>query len=261
MSETPLGRFCWYELMTTDLGAARDFYASVTGWTPRAWDAGEAPYTMWMMGEEPVGGAMELPEEARSAGAPPHWVAYVSTPDVDATLARVEELGGEVTWGPKDVPEVGRVAGFTDPHGAAIALHEPLPGDASSPLDPALPGAVSWHELASDDWREARSFYESLLGWGEAGQHDMGPEMGMYHMFSDRGKATPEQAVGGIFDRGEDMPMAAWLVYVRVTDLDQALDAVETGGGTVLNGPMEVPGGDRVAQCMDPQGAVFALHA
>lgn len=28
-----------------------------------------------------------------------------------------------------------------------------------------------------------------------------------------------------------------------------------------MNGPMDVPGGDRIAQCMDPQGAAFAVHS
>jgi hypothetical protein len=52
----------------------------------------------------------------------------------------------------------------------------------------------------------------------------------------------------------------AWLMYVKVLDLDTSLAAVRSGGGQVVNGPMEIPGGDRIAQCLDPQGAAFALH-
>jgi predicted enzyme related to lactoylglutathione lyase len=51
-----------------------------------------------------------------------------------------------------------------------------------------------------------------------------------------------------------------WLYYVHVPSLDEALAQVKKGGGQVVNGPMEVPDGDRIAQCMDPQGALFALH-
>jgi predicted enzyme related to lactoylglutathione lyase len=51
-----------------------------------------------------------------------------------------------------------------------------------------------------------------------------------------------------------------WLYYVYVKDLDKAAESVKQHGGQVLNGPMEVPGGDRIAQCMDPQGAAFAIH-
>ncbi len=52
----------------------------------------------------------------------------------------------------------------------------------------------------------------------------------------------------------------SWLMYVKVLDLDASLAAVTSGGGQVLMGPMEIPGGDRIAQCLDPQGAAFALH-
>ncbi len=53
-----------------------------------------------------------------------------------------------------------------------------------------------------------------------------------------------------------------WLYYVTVRDIDAALERVRAKGGKVLNGPMEVPGETpaRIAQCMDPQGAAFALY-
>lgn len=75
MSDTPLGRFAWYELMTSDPDAAQGFYTKVTGWTTSPWEGGDTPYTMWMNGETPVGGVMALPDEAAAAGAPPHWIA------------------------------------------------------------------------------------------------------------------------------------------------------------------------------------------
>jgi predicted enzyme related to lactoylglutathione lyase len=55
--------------------------------------------------------------------------------------------------------------------------------------------------------------------------------------------------------------MSFWLYYFNVPAIDAALARVSAGGGKVLNGPMEVPGGSWVAQCMDPQGAMFALTA
>jgi predicted enzyme related to lactoylglutathione lyase len=45
-----------------------------------------------------------------------------------------------------------------------------------------------------------------------------------------------------------------------VADLDAAIERIKAGGGKILNGPMEVPGGDRVVTAMDPQGAAFSLH-
>jgi hypothetical protein len=74
-------------------------------------------------------------------------------------------------------------------------------------------------------------------------------------MFGQRG-----ETYGGMFNRSPTMPPPNWLSYVRVGDVKSSVGRVKELGGTVLNGPMEVPGGDWVAQCLDPQGAAFALH-
>jgi predicted enzyme related to lactoylglutathione lyase len=55
------------------------------------------------------------------------------------------------------------------------------------------------------------------------------------------------------------IPAPFWLYYVNVGDIDAALERVKAAGGTILNGPMEVPGGDWILQGSDPQGAAFAL--
>ncbi len=51
-----------------------------------------------------------------------------------------------------------------------------------------------------------------------------------------------------------------WTLYIRVPGIQQGVDAVKANGGQVMMGPHEVPGGDSIAVCCDPQGAVFALH-
>ena len=67
--------------------------------------------------------------------------------------------------------------------------------------------------------------------------------------------------LGGMFNKPAEMPgPPSWLLYTRVKDVRTAAELVKALGGQVLNGPMEVPGGDWVVQCLDPQGAVFALH-
>ena len=43
--------------------------------------------------------------------------------------------------------------------------------------------------------------------------------------------------------------------------IDAAMTRVKKAGGQILNGPMEVPGGSWIAQCSDPQGAMFAMVA
>jgi hypothetical protein len=70
-----------------------------------------------------------------------------------------------------------------------------------------------------------------------------------------------EKQYGGMMTLTSDMPMPpCWVYYANVTDLDKAVDKVKNKGGKVTFGPMEVPGGTRVAMFIDPQGAAFALH-
>jgi len=252
MPKTPNGRFCWYELMTTDPEAAHAFYGKIAGWTTCPWEEGDEPYVMWMNGEKPIGGVMTLPEEAAADGAPPCWLAYVSTPDADAAVAKAETLGGKLLKA-MDIAQVGRIAILADPTGGVLALLQP---EAETPGHDGVAdvGEFSWHELAARGWSAAWSFYSDMFGWQEAGDMDMG-EMGAYQMFG-RG----EHPLGGMYDGPQDMP-AGWLFYVRVPDANAAAEKVKELGGKVLNGPMTVPGGDLVAQCLDPQGVAFAVHS
>jgi uncharacterized protein len=249
------GRFVWFDLMTSDPEAAKGFYTRLIGWGTQPWEGGDMPYTMWANGEKPVGGLMELPAEAREAGAPPHWMAYVSVPDVDAAAARAGELGGTVLHGPTDIPGAGRFAVLADPQGAVFAVYTSA-GEGGGPAGPPAKGEFSWHELATSDAAGAFNFYEDLFGWEKQEAMDMG-EAGIYQIYGRGG--VP---LGGMFNKTADMPgPPAWLYYIKVEDVNKAVEKLKELGGTVLNGPMEVPGGDRIAQCMDPQGACFALHS
>ncbi len=250
MSETPLGRFCWHELMTPEPKSAREFYGRVVGWTTSTWEGGEDPYEMWMNGETPVGGVMGLP----SPDTPPCWLAYVSTPDLDATLATVRDAGGEVMV-EMSVEEVGRFAVLGDPQGGVIAVLEPE-GETPGHDGASLVGEFSWRDLPTTDMRAALAFYTNIFGWEKTEQMDMG-DSGIYQMFGRAGRT-----LGGIFNGPEEMPAVGWLPYVRVQDAATAAATVEELGGRVLNGPMEVPGGgEHIAHCMDPHGIAFAVHS
>lgn len=248
------GRFLWYELMTSDVEAAKGFYPGITGWSTAPWETGDQPYTMWMNGEMPVGGLMELPEDAVRAGARPHWLTYIGAPDLDATVGRAQELGAQILVPTMEVPEVGRMTILTDPQGAVFAAYQPQ-GDAPEEIEPH-PGCFSWHELATSDREAAWAFYSELFGWETTEEMDMG-DAGIYHMYSRPGGA----ALGGIFNRTAEMPVSAWTLYTMVPDAAEAAAAVSSAGGQVIMGPMEVPGGDQIAYCFDPQGAAFAVHS
>jgi predicted enzyme related to lactoylglutathione lyase len=116
------GTFCWNELMTPDVGAAKTFYTNLLGWTTEEMDMGEAGiYTLFKKGEQQVGGMMALTAEC-GEGVPPHWMSYIAVDDVDASTKQAEQLGGKVCVPPTDIPNVGRFSVITDPTGATISL-------------------------------------------------------------------------------------------------------------------------------------------
>jgi hypothetical protein len=250
MAENTRGRFVWYDLMTTDPEKAQQFYTKVCGWGTQVWE-GPTPYAMWTANGTPIGGVMPL----QNTSAPPHWLAYISTPDVDDTLTKAQSMGAQVFVKSKDIPNVGRFAILADPQGAAFAAFSS--SNPSQPEQDPKVGEFSWHELATTDYDQGFRFYEALFGWEKRQDHDMGP-MGVYRLFGRNGKE-----IGGIFNKPPEMAAVPpnWLQYVMVDSSDAAVGRVKANGGQVLNGPMEVPGGDWIAQCLDPQGAAFAVHS
>ena len=247
------GSFVWYELMTTDAAAAEPFYRGVIGWSAR--DAGYPgmPYTLFSVGEAQVAGMMTLPKEARDAGAGPGWMGYVAVDDVDADAARVAKAGGTVHRAPADIPGVGRFAVVSDPQQAVFVLFKGLPGMSAPPAPANMPGYPGWRELYAVDGAAAFEFYSGLLGWTKADAMDMGP-MGVYQMFAVGG-----ETIGGMITKPPNIPAPFWTYYFQVEGIAAAAARIKTGGGTVINGPMQVPGGSWILQALDPQGALFAL--
>ena len=251
------GQFVWCELMTTNPAAAADFYAKVIGWSARDAGAANMNYTILSAGDVPIGGMLELPEPVRAAGGRPGWIGYIGVDDVDAMAARVTEAGGTLHRGPGDIPDVGRFAVVADPQGAPFTLFKPLPGEPPPPPAGATPGRVGWHELHAGDWETAFGFYSGLFGWTRTQAIDMGP-MGTYQTFASAGAAAG-QMTGGMMTKMDATPRPHWLFYFTVDRIEPAMARAQEGGGQVLRGPQQVPGGSWIAQCLDPQGAMFAM--
>jgi uncharacterized protein len=247
------GRFAWYDLATTDVEAAKVFYTKLMGWSSRDASVPARPYTLFIGGKALVCGLMDLPEDARKMGGRPSWVGYVGVDDVDHAADRIRRLGGAVHVPPMDIPNVSRFSIFADPQAARLALFKWLKPDQEQCAELGAPGRVGWHELLAADWEKALAFYGELFGWQKA-EADVG-EMGTYQLFSARG-----QTIGGMLTKPSIVPSPFWLYYFNVADIDAAAQRVRAGGGAILQGPFELPGGSWVVQCTDPQGAIFALE-
>jgi predicted enzyme related to lactoylglutathione lyase len=143
-----------------------------------------------------------------------------------------------------------------DPQGAAFYIIQPEPRDQPPDLPPAV-GEASWLELMTTDAAAAMTFYHELFGWQPSESLDMGA-MGKYQMFN-RG----DRMIGGMMNKPVEMAQVPphWAIYFRVPDINAATERIKANGGKILNGPMEVPGGDWIVNAMDPQGGSFALHA
>src|SRR3712207_727926 len=100
--------FVWYELMTTDMDAAKVFYGAVVGWTPQSWGESGTPYTIMSTDGAMVAGIMPIPAEVSQAGGRPGWLGYVGVDNVDAATDRLKQAGGIVHRAPADIPNVGR---------------------------------------------------------------------------------------------------------------------------------------------------------
>jgi len=248
--------FFWYDVMATDTKAAAKFYGDVVGWTPQ--DAGSPGmnYTLFNVGERGVAGLMDLPPEVVEKGGGPAWMGYIHVGDVDAMAARIQEEGGKLHKGPITVPGIIRFAVVSDPQGAGFLIAAPLSDANPPPVPPTTPGAISWHELYAAEWQSAFAFYEKLFGWTKADAVDMGP-MGIYQLFTMDGKT----AAGGMMTKPPGIPMAYWGFYFTVEAIDAAVERVKGGGGAIVNGPHQVPGGSWIVNCKDPQGAFFSLTA
>ena len=248
---TPQGKFAWYELMTSDTEAAGKFYSNVVGWTTKDVSSPDGqPYITFNLGDVGMAGMLHLPAHTG-------WIGYIAVADVDAHIEKIVEAGGKL-WKPAtDVPGMLRFAVLSDPQGAAIVVFTPNPA-MPSPQRPAppAPGTIGWHELYTTDLESGFAFYNKLFGWTKVSDMDMG-KMGTYRIF-DEGDHK-QMGDGGMMTKSPDMPVAAWNFYFNVDSIDAAVDRVKSGGGKVIHGPMQVPGGGWIINGQDPQGAMFSL--
>jgi predicted enzyme related to lactoylglutathione lyase len=170
-------------------------------------------------------------------------------------VSHITRLGGKTHTEVITIPNVGRLRLMMDPQGAAFYIIEPASPERRPETAPEV-GDASWHELMTTDAEAAMKFYQEVFGWRPDEPMDMGP-MGKYHMFS-----RAHGMIGGMMNKPKEMANVPpnWQIYFRVPDVDPATERIKANGGRILNGPMDVPGGDRVVNAMDPQGAAFGLH-
>ncbi len=253
----PHGSFIWYELLSPDPLASKQFYDAVVGWDIEPEPGMESvDYRMIRRSDGGLaGGLLRLSEEMSGNGGRPVWLGYIGVDDVDATVAAVKQDGGSVMMPAFDMAGVGRMAMVTDPQGAPFYVMTPqgADGQVSDVFSVEQPQHVRWNELSSSDADAAIPFYTRHFGWRQDGEMPMG-EMGSYRFFYQG-----ETMIGAVMPKMPGMPVSLWSFYFGVEDIDRGAEAVRSGGGTIVQEPIEVPGGDFSLVAVDPQGASFGL--
>ena len=249
------GDFIWYELLTDDADGARTFYSAVVGWDIEVQPSGDMNYQMISASDGPVAGMAPLTSEMKANGARPCWLGYIGVDDVDASVAAIKAAGGSAHMEPWDVADVGRMAFVADPQGVMFYVMRGASDQTGNSFayDMPLIGHCAWNELSTTDTSSAVDFYARQFGWVQDGEMDMGP-MGKY-LFLRHG----EGMIGAIMPKMPEMPVPFWTYYFRVPDIEAAVATIKEHKGTVLQEPIEIPGGDFSMNALDPRGAAFAL--
>lgn len=239
----------WVDLQTTDPSAAKDFYASLFGWSyhddPMP---GGGVYSMAMRDGETVAAIAPMPPGAPK-GMPPMWNTYLAVDDLDAAVSKVQPAGGQVLMPPTDIEEAGRMAFIADPTGAPVGLWQADKHIGATLVNET--GTVIWNELMTERPDSALDFLQSVLGIGHSNM-DM-PDQTYWLL-----KAADVEVGGCMQPRTADVPNH-WQVYFAVDDADATVADATAAGAQVIAEPFDIPQVGRCAVLSDPQGAVFSV--
>ena len=112
-----------FEVIGKDGEQLRGYYSELFGWeidanNPMEYGVIQREQNLGSDGAGIGGGVGQAPE-----GYDGHLTFYVAVPDVEATLAQAEQLGGKRLMGPDEVPGMGIILGqFTDPEGHMVGV-------------------------------------------------------------------------------------------------------------------------------------------
>ena len=246
-SYTP-GAFCWAELATSDVPAAKTFYGEIFGWTSVDMPTPNGVYTIFQAEGKDVAAVYPA-----FPGVPNNWGVYFATENVDESAARIASLGGKAVMGPMDVGDSGRMVVAQDPEGVHFSLWQARKHIGATHGGPF--GRAMWPELSSADPVSAARFYTGLLGWKTK------PETGLDTVQYAEWVLEGASFGGLMAMRGDEWKGIPphWLIYITVADCDERAARVTSLGGSVRVPPTDIPNVGRFSLVGDPQGAMFSL--
>jgi uncharacterized protein len=255
---------CWVDTWQPDLEAAVAYYTGLFGWDAEETSppgAERRHFMMSMRGRRVTGIGSPPPVP----GHTPVWGTYVWVDDLDETVARARDAGGQVVLEPFDALDGGRLAVFADPSGGVIAAWQVGENHGAQIVNE--PRAWSMSTLHTRDLEAAKGFYAAVFGWAYE-EFDPGGGVPIIlalvegYVGGSPWQPVPRSNVALMMDAKShgipDEVPAYWAVDFRIDDLDAALARNAELGGSVVNPPTDAAG-FRSAVLGDPQGAVFNL--
>jgi predicted enzyme related to lactoylglutathione lyase len=245
------GKWVWADLVTHDVARAADFYATVLGWTFETYGGPNDTdtYTLALADGVPVAGMVFDARPGDGTPAASRWIGLISVPDVAAAVAAAKNGGGQVAMAPRRLGARGETAALVDPEGAVFGVVRSAAGDPADFL--ADVGEWLWIELWAAEPGPMAGFYEAVAGYEPAVPADAGSPLAFVLSRDGRARA-------GILPRPEGVRRTAWLPYVRVASVAEAMRRAEAAGALRVAGPFE-RGGATVAVIVDPVGAPLAI--
>lgn len=256
------GKPVWVDISTHDMDGAQNFYHEMFGWTFEDQGPDFGHYHMIKAGDELIGGAMSSymgPDGmADEPINPTIWSVYLGTDDIEAATAKVAENGGTVVVPAMQVGDFGSMSVALDPGGAMIGLWQS--GTIGGAQTTSEPGKPCWFEVMSNNYDEAKTFYENVFGWeptytAEDGSETQEEPQGGFRYATNFSR---DRVSAGLCDAAEFAQESYWRFYVLVEDVDAAAEQVKSLGGEVLDGPQDSPFG-RLYTIADPQGAQLQI--
>ena len=243
------GSFNWFELVTTDQAAAKEFYKQLFGWESVDSPIGPGElYTMFKLDGLDAGAAYTLQPEMAANGIPPRWDVYIAVESADETADQIESFGGTIIKKPFDVMTHGRMAVASDPTGSVFCIWQSVSHQGTQIT--GVDGTVCWADLSTPDQEAASLFYAGVFGWEF--YKSPGDESGYLHIKSG---GVP---IGGIPKVDASMP-PNWLLTFMTSDVEMATNRAGALGASTLFPLTDMPGTGKFSIVKDPQGAAFGL--
>ena len=240
------GKFVWADLLTTEPGAASDFYESVFGWQAVTIDD---DYILLSNNGRRIAGIVrnkfQLEDDESN-----QWINFISTIDIQKAHTRLIEAGARVAAGPMTVDGRGDIGVYIAPDSAVFGTIDSSSGDPKE--EQAGLNDWVWIELWSTDTGAAAEFYRTLGydvvdNWNSDNKNDLI-------------LATGKIARAGLVEGHESQDKSIWLAYILVDSVDRVVaSSKEAGGKThILQGNAVKFG--KVALVSDPTGGMVAVY-